>query len=316
MTKYLFGDLSPEAQKIAIENHRSKILENWNEFLIIEWKEKLEELGYEDVEINYSGFGSQGDGASFTYSGVDLKNEKAQIWVFSNVSIDKNQLINRIEISGTRNNSRYYHENSITNNLDIDFSGFKMMQENKDSIEIQIQKNADLMQYEVSKKIYNALESEYYIISSDENVIGELENESFEGGDLWFDEDGNEYVTRISDDIDDSNTEDFDIPDLDINERTPAFTNSLKEPEDLVGRKIQLSPMGEDFTIFEEFIQITDVEYDGFMEIEIQFLVVGKNDYEYFLLEKDEFEFFIENNQIDDINILNSTYQLTLVDNI
>ena len=45
---------------------------NWHDFIINEWKLKLEELGFINPEISYTGFYSQGDGASFI-ADVDIK---------------------------------------------------------------------------------------------------------------------------------------------------------------------------------------------------------------------------------------------------
>lgn len=44
----------------------------WSEHIIDEWKEELDKMGFPDADISWSGFWSQGDGASFTSSGFDL----------------------------------------------------------------------------------------------------------------------------------------------------------------------------------------------------------------------------------------------------
>ncbi len=379
MEKYLFGELSPEAKQTAISNHKSNFhIDGWEDGVIEDWKEKLEELGYEGVEIGYTGFWSQGDGASFTYQNVDISNEQVKVWLYSSLTeIEKSTIVD-ISVSGSRL-GRYLHENSIQNNVVIDFK-----EDADDSIvnivESKIEHNVGLMQIELSKKIYKALEDAYNSDEEDSYVEAELENKSDEEHELFFDVDGNDIkltdlslenedgditlgdtvtnghgvvgiVKHINEDetlfiqcisengepcnnlLDDEdagdwdilnssniNVEDFEWDEIpQVIEKTPAVTNSLKDPEDLIGRKIQLSPMGEDEVIFEEFIQITDVnkvdEDDENSELEFQFLVVGENDYDYFLMERSEFEFFIENKQIDDISVLNSTYQMTIVEN-
>ena len=45
----------------------------WSEGIILEWKWLLKNKGFDDVDIAYSGFASQGDGASFTAKSIDLK---------------------------------------------------------------------------------------------------------------------------------------------------------------------------------------------------------------------------------------------------
>lgn len=56
--------------------------EYWEEHIIDEWKAELEDMGFSDVDISYSGFSSQGDGASFTADGFDFM--KWVEWFMSN----------------------------------------------------------------------------------------------------------------------------------------------------------------------------------------------------------------------------------------
>lgn len=72
-----FSELSPDAQERAIEKERNYRYEDpdtdWAEHLTDEWKTELEEMGFSDPEIAWSGFSSQGDGASFTCRSFDLQ---------------------------------------------------------------------------------------------------------------------------------------------------------------------------------------------------------------------------------------------------
>lgn len=74
ITLYSFEELNEETQQKVIDAHRYDSVEyfDWYDLDIDYWREKLEELGYEDAIIEFSGFYSQGDGALFT-SGCDLK---------------------------------------------------------------------------------------------------------------------------------------------------------------------------------------------------------------------------------------------------
>ncbi len=54
-------------------DQRHNDTEWWSEPVILEWKWLLEKKGFTDVEINFSGFSSQGDGASFTGHLSDAK---------------------------------------------------------------------------------------------------------------------------------------------------------------------------------------------------------------------------------------------------
>ena len=65
-TIYEFDELSDEAKKKAIEHFGQWWHEDFDGDCIKDnWKTKLEELGYENTDILFSGFCSQGDGACF-----------------------------------------------------------------------------------------------------------------------------------------------------------------------------------------------------------------------------------------------------------
>jgi hypothetical protein len=65
---YTFGELAPEVQKKVVERERSINVDDsfWYEPIIEDNTEQLEQLGFEQVKIWFTGFGSQGDGACFT----------------------------------------------------------------------------------------------------------------------------------------------------------------------------------------------------------------------------------------------------------
>lgn len=71
MTKnktYSFEELSSDAQENAIDNNWDINIdyEGWEEEKIEEFKEDMSKYGISDIEVQYPGFWSQGDGASFT----------------------------------------------------------------------------------------------------------------------------------------------------------------------------------------------------------------------------------------------------------
>lgn len=65
---YKFNELPDEAKAKALENLRDINTDGdyWHNWILEDWTEKLETLGYESAKINYTGFWSQGDGASFS----------------------------------------------------------------------------------------------------------------------------------------------------------------------------------------------------------------------------------------------------------
>lgn len=74
---FLYNELSPEAQARARDWWRENLDQNdWNHFsepVIVEWKWLLKNKGFNDVKISWSGFSSQGDGASFTADSIDIE---------------------------------------------------------------------------------------------------------------------------------------------------------------------------------------------------------------------------------------------------
>jgi len=64
-----FNELTPEQQQKVIEKYHDINEDTWEfsyEDLEREFITKLESMGYSDIKIQYTGFYSQGDGASFT----------------------------------------------------------------------------------------------------------------------------------------------------------------------------------------------------------------------------------------------------------
>lgn len=64
-----FEELTPEQQNKVIEKYHDINADSWDfdfEIMEQEFISKLESLGYSDIKVQYTGFWSQGDGASFT----------------------------------------------------------------------------------------------------------------------------------------------------------------------------------------------------------------------------------------------------------
>jgi len=65
---YTLEELAPTVQKKVVERERYIIVDDsfWYGPIIDDYTEQLEQLGFEQVKIWFTGFGSQGDGACFT----------------------------------------------------------------------------------------------------------------------------------------------------------------------------------------------------------------------------------------------------------
>ena len=132
---YRFDELPEDLQEKVIEKRRYWNVDDsfWYEHLLEYWKEDLEKMGFEDADIRFSGFWSQGDGASFTarcdnqkvLNTLFLCNEKniadLKQWRLWFELVENGPYIN-FDIK--RNYSRYVHEFSVEGVVDEDFSGF------------------------------------------------------------------------------------------------------------------------------------------------------------------------------------------------
>lgn len=75
ITVYNFNELSEKAKAIVLEKERFFNVEgiDWYGIELDNWKERLEELGFINPEIYFSGFGNQGDGCCFTCDYIDFE---------------------------------------------------------------------------------------------------------------------------------------------------------------------------------------------------------------------------------------------------
>lgn len=188
-----FEELGEEARQKAIDTHRNFLQEVIDlDCETGEFKRLLEMYGFSDVKVYYSGFWSQGDGASFTgryrYKAGGLKAVKAEFtgtW-FKDVieyldlldGINKKcfySLLYRID-----SNSRYCHSNTMqVNSLEDYRDGYRDLSKYEDDITEYVRGIAD--------EFYYLLEKSYTSQFTNEAVIESLEcneYEFYENGDM------------------------------------------------------------------------------------------------------------------------------------
>lgn len=178
---FKLSELTEEAQK--------KALEKWNEhsefdsqFIIDDYREILECIGFSDVKIYYSGFYSQGDGACFTglyqYKkdwAKELKSHcdyKDIIKIGGRLQALQARYFYRLHCD-IEHRGRYYYDNSV-------------------SLSVSLSNNADISDYDgvhdemldiiqdISRAIYKALEGEYDYQNSMEFFIDACEVNEYE----------------------------------------------------------------------------------------------------------------------------------------
>lgn len=162
---YKFDELNKAAKINAIESNRTinTDFDEWHELILEDITEKIQEAGFFDVEIQYSGFWSQGDGFSFdgkidTLKFTENQNEKRIVKL-----IDLG-LINDFEINKTSFANHYSHEKTRY----VDF--WQVDQKNINSIIEDLGNKIESKRLELCKESYSRLEKSYYELQSDEFV--------------------------------------------------------------------------------------------------------------------------------------------------
>lgn len=85
---YTFQQLDDAGKERARDNYRTSGLDyDWWDHIYEEWHEELREMGFSNPEISFSGFASQGDGASFTANGFDFL--KWANWFMSSKPVER-----------------------------------------------------------------------------------------------------------------------------------------------------------------------------------------------------------------------------------
>lgn len=167
-TWYKLDELPEDVKPKALDSVRysSGYLDyEWWDTDVEEWTEKLEGLGYVDVEIAFSGFSSQGDGASFTAQ-VNLAK-----WLKAHKLAGKNRALYNYCLSDGcypkiyRSSSHYSHENTVsleTNTWGMSDKPYDQLCALEDEI---MEISRGYMQ-----DIYRGLEAEYYGLMEDDVV--------------------------------------------------------------------------------------------------------------------------------------------------
>lgn len=184
---YTFEELSPEAKEKALDWGRDLNTEfDWYQYTIEDWKERLSEKGYMDAEIQFSGFGSQGDGASFTAQ-IDLVK-----WI--NINLDTEFLkllpfIENDEITAyiTRIDRHYSHKNTCRARVEVDHRiDLTEIQALACGLEAELEKD----RLKLCEEIYSELKQEYDDLRRDGAVA-----ETITANEYLFTEDGKRQAT-------------------------------------------------------------------------------------------------------------------------
>jgi hypothetical protein len=162
---YQFSELSEKAKEKALENfHDINVDYGWSDFTIEEITERLNELGFNEAKVMFSGFWSQGDGACFTCESIDFK-----IFLDGKYKELADSLSCYIS-----HNWRHYFATSTTVNLES--YDEKISDDLFSSIEQDIERERERL----GNMFYKELEQEYEYQTSKEAIIETIEANEYD----------------------------------------------------------------------------------------------------------------------------------------
>ena len=178
---FTLSELSEKAKEKVCDQYRDEYEFEMDEEVLIEMlKQRYSNI--HDMEIRYSGFYSQGDGASFTGT---LDSD----WIIKEsgfVSEELQDLIGHVDCTFERGLSRYVHENTCSTELNTIPSSFEENSCSGDGVEEALHAIVECYRKSVCHIIYTELENHYNHCTSDEII---LEN-FMDRDDTLFFEDG------------------------------------------------------------------------------------------------------------------------------
>jgi len=176
---YKFNELSEKVQEKVLQNLWDiNAYDDWYEFTVEDYKEKLEAIGFEDPKIYFSGFCSQGDGACFD-AYINLEKIVQHLG-------DKrfNKLIHLIQegyisacIGKTSYACHYSHQKTRYIDFTLDFSEkYKRLWK----LCYTFMEYVEELRLDLSHDIYRSLEKEYYYLTSKEAIIETIEANDYD----------------------------------------------------------------------------------------------------------------------------------------
>lgn len=141
---------------------------DWYECIINYWNDKLERFGFNNPKIEFSGFYSQGDGASFTAT-VDLAKwiglSKERTKKYKSLLPDISDGI--IEADVYRISSHYVHSGTVTAQVSAELEAREKFASLLDDV---LEKELENEVEELCKEIYSDLKADYKNLSSEESL--------------------------------------------------------------------------------------------------------------------------------------------------
>lgn len=178
VTEFLFKDLSASAQDTVIENNRYHDVEfnDWYGYMYEVHKEKLRALGFTNIDMQFSGFGSQGDGAVILgrvsyFNFLKQSDEGNAMLVALKLRFPDED--DREDYDGTitfTHRGHYCHEHSYIKELECNCYGVPDTFDEETNTRIRdfVEENVDDWVVGLSKALYHDLGAEYDYLTSDD----------------------------------------------------------------------------------------------------------------------------------------------------
>lgn len=176
-----FNELNAEQKEKAIEEYRDINVDSddWNEAVKEQYYEELSTVGFSGIDSAYSGFWSQGDGASFTASNVDIEKflRSMKCWTYYR-PLHKAITDSLISAKVIRTTHQYCHEN--TTQAEIQGDWYIDMSPIQEKLYAELAAYIDNYITAKGKAYYQSLEKEYEYLTSDEQVQSAIESNEYE----------------------------------------------------------------------------------------------------------------------------------------
>ena len=179
------SDLTTEQLTAIFENNPSMfrdVYEEWYELTLENFKGQLETLGFAEVQINFSGFWSQGDGACFhgKYSAVPTLDS----YDYKGLeTLHEALLDSKVEYALLQHIGHYSHENSVRYDFECeeDYCERTFIDACK----------------EYMGHIYSTLEGEYDYLTSLDSFLEEVANEVYDHLNIVQTEEGGIQLIQV-----------------------------------------------------------------------------------------------------------------------
>lgn len=185
---YEFDELKGNAREKALNTLQEfQTSDHWYEYTINDWTTDLNDFGFTAPNIEFSGFYSQGDGASFTCKSIDFEKLLQHIDLPKSIAHHK-KLLTQI-LHGYINRTSHHYSHARTVSLQVGYDPYPPCRKPRlKRLNHAIDHLYDVMEefrLSLCRKIYAALEAEYTYLVGEEAI-----KEMAEANEYMFDVNG------------------------------------------------------------------------------------------------------------------------------